>query len=155
MEKALKEAYAAGWLGKNIMGSGFDHDCYMQIGAGAYICGEETALLESLEGKRGNPRIKPPFPAVAGLWGCPTVVNNVETIAAIVPILKMGGEGLSSALLQRLRVGLYNSAAASLWSARQHSVDQHRPDRRKRLYLPRHPFYCRDAHALPVGQGEW
>ena len=66
MERALKEAYAAGWLGKNIKGTGFDHDCYMQIGAGAYICGEETALLESLEGKRGNPRIKPPFPAVAG-----------------------------------------------------------------------------------------
>ena len=113
MEKALKEAYAAGWLGKNIMGSGFDHDCYMQIGAGAYICGEETALLESLEGKRGNPRIKPPFPAVAGLWGCPTVVNNVETIAAIVPILKMGGE-------EYAKIGIGRSTGTKLISASGH-----------------------------------
>ena len=113
MEKALKEAYAAGWLGKNIMGSGFDHDCYMQIGAGAYICGEETALLESLEGKRGNPRIKPPFPAVAGLWGCPTVVNNVETIAAIVPILKMGGE-------EYAKIGVGRSTGTKLISASGH-----------------------------------
>ena len=92
VEAALKEAYAAGLLGKNILGTDFSHDCYVQVGGGAYICGEETALLESLEGKRGNPRIKPPFPAVAGLWGCPTVVNNVETIAAVVPIVNMGGE---------------------------------------------------------------
>ena len=113
MEKALKEAYAAGWLGKNIMGSGFDHDCYMQIGAGAYICGEETALLESLEGKRGNPRIKPPFPAVAGLWGCPTVVNNVETIAAIVPILKMGGD-------EYAKIGIGRSTGTKLISASGH-----------------------------------
>ena len=113
MEKALKEAYAAGWLGKNIMGSGFDHDCYMQIGAGAYICGEETALLESLEGKRGNPRIKPPFPAVAGLWGCPTVVNNVETIAAIVPILKMGGD-------EYAKIGVGRSTGTKLISASGH-----------------------------------
>ena len=92
LEAAIAEAYAAGLLGKNILGSGFDHDCYVQVGAGAYICGEETALLESLEGKRGNPRIKPPFPAVAGLYGCPTVVNNVETIAAVVLILELGGD---------------------------------------------------------------
>jgi NADH-quinone oxidoreductase subunit F len=69
LQKAIKEAYAAGLLGKNILGSGYDLDLYVQPGGGAYICGEETALLESLEGKRGNPRIKPPFPAVAGLWG--------------------------------------------------------------------------------------
>ena len=69
-----------GFLGKNILGSGFDCEIYMHRGAGAYICGEETALLESLEGKRGNPRIKPPFPAVKGVWDCPTVVNNVETL---------------------------------------------------------------------------
>src|SRR4051812_36872990 len=75
LEKAIKEAYAAGWLGKNIQGSGFNHDCYVTCGAGAYICGEETALIESLEGKRGNPRIKPPFPAVVGLYNNPTVVN--------------------------------------------------------------------------------
>ncbi|MFM7104965.1 MAG: NADH-quinone oxidoreductase subunit F, partial [Flavobacteriales bacterium] len=73
VENAIAEAYEAGLLGKNIFNSGFDHDSHVQIGAGAYICGEETALLESLEGKRGNPRIKPPFPAVAGLYGCPTV----------------------------------------------------------------------------------
>ena len=113
MEKALKEAYAAGWLGKNIKGSGFDHDCYMQIGAGAYICGEETALLESLEGKRGNPRIKPPFPAIAGLWGCPTVVNNVETIAAVVPILKMGGD-------EYAKIGIGRSTGTKLISASGH-----------------------------------
>ena len=77
LEAAVQEARNAGWLGKNILGSGFDCDIFVQPGAGAYICGEETALLESLEGKRGNPRIKPPFPAVKGLWGCPTVVKNV------------------------------------------------------------------------------
>src|SRR5882724_7387313 len=92
LEQAITEAKNNGWLGKNILGSGFDCEIYVHPGAGAYICGEETALLESLEGKRGNPRIKPPFPAVAGLYGCPTVVNNVETIAAVVPILEMGGE---------------------------------------------------------------
>jgi len=92
LEKAIAEAYKNGWLGKNIKGSGFDHDMYVHPGAGAYICGEETALLESLEGKRGYPRIKPPFPAVKGLYGCPTVVNNVETIAAVVPIINNGGE---------------------------------------------------------------
>src|SRR5580704_8249463 len=80
LEKAINEAYAAGWLGKNIQGSGYNLDLYVTCGAGAYICGEETGLLESLEGKRGNPRIKPPFPAVVGLYNNPTVVNNVETI---------------------------------------------------------------------------
>lgn len=92
LEKAIAEAYANGWLGKDIQGTGYNLDLYVHPGAGAYICGEETALLESLEGKRGNPRIKPPFPAIAGLYGCPTVVNNVETIAAVVPIVNMGGE---------------------------------------------------------------
>ncbi|TWI81165.1 NADH-quinone oxidoreductase subunit F [Lacibacter cauensis] len=92
LEVAVQEARNAGFLGKNILGSGFDCDIFVQPGAGAYICGEETALIESLEGKRGNPRIKPPFPAVKGLWGCPTVVNNVESIAAVVPIVNEGGE---------------------------------------------------------------
>lgn len=91
LEKAIQEAYSKGFLGKNIKGTGYNLDLYVHPGAGAYICGEETALIESLEGKRGNPRIKPPFPAVSGLWDCPTIVNNVETIAAVVPILKMGG----------------------------------------------------------------
>ncbi len=92
LEQAIQEAKNNGWLGKNIQGTGFDCEIYVQRGAGAYICGEETALIESLEGKRGNPRIKPPFPAVKGVWGRPTVVNNVETLAAVVPIINMGGD---------------------------------------------------------------
>lgn len=92
LEQAIDEARQHGWLGKNILGSGFDCEIYVHTGAGAYICGEETALIESLEGKRGNPRIKPPFPAVKGVWGCPTVVNNVETLATVVPVIQFGGE---------------------------------------------------------------
>jgi NADH-quinone oxidoreductase subunit F len=113
LEKAIQEAYDAGLLGKNIMGSGYDLDLYVQVGAGAYICGEETALLESLEGKRGNPRIKPPFPAIAGLYGCPTVVNNVETIAAVVPIVRDGGEAYS-------KIGIGKSTGTKLISASGH-----------------------------------
>jgi NADH-quinone oxidoreductase subunit F len=110
LEQAIAEAYANGWLGKNILGSGYHLDMYVQVGAGAYICGEETALLESLEGKRGNPRIKPPFPAIAGLWGCPTVVNNVETIAAVVPIVNDGGE-------EYAKIGIGRSTGTKLISA--------------------------------------
>lgn len=110
LEQAIAEARAAGWLGKNILGSGFDHDIHVQVGAGAYICGEETALLESLEGKRGNPRIKPPFPAVKGLYDCPTVVNNVETIAAVVPIVNDGGE-------EYAKIGIGKSTGTKLISA--------------------------------------
>jgi NADH-quinone oxidoreductase subunit F len=88
--RAVEEAYAAGYLGKNILGSGFDLDVTVHAGAGAYICGEETALLDSLEGRRGQPRLKPPFPAVAGLYARPTVVNNVESIASIPAILLHG-----------------------------------------------------------------
>jgi NADH-quinone oxidoreductase subunit F len=90
--RAIEEAYAAGYLGKNILGSGFDLDITVHAGAGAYICGEETALLDSLEGRRGQPRLKPPFPAVAGLYARPTVVNNVESIASIAPILLNGAK---------------------------------------------------------------
>jgi len=90
--RAVEEAYAAGYLGKNIQGSGFDLDITVHAGAGAYICGEETALLDSLEGRRGQPRLKPPFPAVAGLYARPTVVNNVESIASIAPILLHGAK---------------------------------------------------------------
>ncbi|HCI47531.1 MAG TPA: NADH-quinone oxidoreductase subunit F [Rhodospirillaceae bacterium] len=89
---AIKEAYAAGLLGKNAAGSGWDFDVYLHRGAGAYICGEETALIESLEGKKGQPRNKPPFPAMAGLYACPTTVNNVETIAVSPTIMRRGGE---------------------------------------------------------------
>jgi NADH-quinone oxidoreductase subunit F len=113
LEKAIDEAYAAGLLGKNILGTDFSHDCYVQVGAGAYICGEETALLESLEGKRGNPRIKPPFPAIAGLYGCPTVVNNVETIATVCPIINMGGE-------EYAKIGIGRSTGTKLISASGH-----------------------------------
>lgn len=113
LEKAIEEAYANGWLGKNIAGSEFSHDIYVHVGAGAYICGEETALLESLEGKRGNPRIKPPFPAIAGLYGCPTVVNNVETITAVVPIINDGGE-------EYAKIGIGKSTGTKLISASGH-----------------------------------
>lgn len=92
LSQAIKEAYDKGYLGKNILGTGVDVDVYVHLGAGAYICGEETALLESLEGKKGQPRLKPPFPAGFGLYGCPTTINNVETIAQVPPILKNGLE---------------------------------------------------------------
>ncbi len=92
LEAELAKAYAAGYAGKNIMGSGFDCDIVIHRGAGAYEAGEETALLESLEGKRAQPRFKPPFPAVVGLYGCPTVVNNVETVCNVPPIIERGAE---------------------------------------------------------------
>jgi NADH-quinone oxidoreductase subunit F len=92
LQAAIDEAYDAGLLGKNAAGSGWDFDLYLHHGAGAYICGEETALLESLEGKKGMPRMKPPFPAGAGLYGCPTTVNNVESIAVVPTILRRGAE---------------------------------------------------------------
>lgn len=110
LERAIAEAKAAGFLGKNILGTGYDLELYVQPGGGAYICGEETALLESLEGKRGNPRIKPPFPAIAGLYGCPTVVNNVESIAAVVPIINDGGE-------EYAKIGIGRSTGTKLISA--------------------------------------
>jgi len=90
LQAAIDEAYDAGLIGRNACGSGYDIDVYVQRGAGAYICGEETALIESLEGKKGQPRLKPPFPAACGLYGCPTTVNNVETIAVVPEILKRG-----------------------------------------------------------------
>lgn len=110
LEHAIDEAKANGWLGKNIQNTGFDCEIYVQRGAGAYICGEETALIESLEGKRGNPRLKPPFPAVQGLWMRPTVVNNVETLAAVVPIINMGGE-------EYAKIGVGRSTGTKLISA--------------------------------------
>jgi NADH-quinone oxidoreductase subunit F len=91
LQVAIDEAYDAGLLGRNAAGSGWDFDLFLHRGAGAYICGEETALLESLEGKKGMPRNKPPFPAGAGLYGCPTTVNNVETIAVVPTIMRRGG----------------------------------------------------------------
>ncbi|AWK75025.1 NADH-quinone oxidoreductase subunit NuoF [Rhodococcus sp. NPDC019627] len=96
LQAAVSEAYAAGYLGRNILGSGYDLDLVVHAGAGAYICGEETAQLDSLEGRRGQPRLRPPFPAVAGLYACPTVVNNVESIASVPPILQNGVEWFRS-----------------------------------------------------------
>jgi NADH-quinone oxidoreductase subunit F len=96
IKRALAEAYAKGYLGKNILGSGFDLEIILHRGAGAYICGEETALLESIEGKRGHPRLKPPFPAVIGLYQCPTVINNVETLANIPHIINNGADWFAS-----------------------------------------------------------
>ena len=110
LEQAINEAKAAGFLGNNILGTGFDCEIYVHRGAGAYICGEETALIESLEGKRGNPRIKPPFPAIKGAWERPTVVNNVETLAAIVPVINMGGE-------EYAKIGVGKSTGTKLISA--------------------------------------
>ena len=96
LQNAIDEAYEAGLVGKNAANSGWDFDIYLHRGAGAYICGEETALLESLEGKKGFPRLKPPFPANKGLYGAPTTVNNVETIAVVPTILRRGGDWFSS-----------------------------------------------------------
>ena len=92
LQGAIDQAYEAGLIGKNACGSGFDFNVYVHRGAGAYICGEETALLESLEGKKGQPRLKPPFPAACGIYGCPTTVNNVETIAVVPEILRRGSD---------------------------------------------------------------
>src|ERR1044071_6524263 len=113
LEKAIEEARAAGLLGENILGSGYSLDLHVHPGAGAYICGEETAQLESLEGKRGNPRNKPPFPAIVGLYGCPTVVNNVESIAAVPHILNLGGDEYS-------KIGIGKSTGTKLISASGH-----------------------------------
>ncbi len=113
IEKAIAEAYKKGFLGENILGSGYSLDLYCHPGAGAYICGEETALLESLEGKRGNPRIKPPFPAIIGLYDCPTVINNVETIASLPWIIQNGGEAYAA-------IGVGASTGTKLISACGH-----------------------------------
>jgi len=95
LDKALGEAYQGGWLGTHIQGTGFDFDLYTHTGAGAYECGEESALLESLEGKRGVPRIRPPFPAVVGAFQCPTILNNVETLCAVPAIIRDGGKAFA------------------------------------------------------------
>lgn len=113
LEKAIAEATAAGFLGKNILGTGYDLELVVQPGGGAYICGEETALLESLEGKRGNPRNKPPFPAVKGLYQCPTVVNNVESIANTPWIVNNGGDAYAA-------IGIGRSTGTKLISASGH-----------------------------------
>ncbi|MCO6413711.1 MAG: NADH-quinone oxidoreductase subunit NuoF [Thiogranum sp.] len=112
-EQALKEAYDAGLLGRNVKGSGIDMDIYSHLGAGAYICGEETALLNSLEGKKGQPRFKPPFPANFGLYGKPTTVNNTESLASIPAIMRNGGEWF-------LNLGRPNNGGEKIWCVSGH-----------------------------------
>ena len=113
VQAAVAEAYAAGYLGKDILGTGYDLDVTVHAGAGAYICGEETALLDSLEGMRGQPRLRPPFPAVAGLYACPTVVNNVESIASVPAIVRGGADWFKS-------MGTEKSAGFTLYSLSGH-----------------------------------
>ena len=113
MNDALAEARGAGLLGENILNTNFSCEIYTHSGAGAYICGEETALLSSLEGMRGHPRMKPPFPAVSGLYACPTVVNNVETLTAVPDIINMGGEAYQ-------QLGTEKSGGTKLWSVSGH-----------------------------------
>lgn len=108
-EQALEEARKAGYLGKDLLGSGFDFELHTHLGAGAYICGEETALLESIEGKKGQPRYKPPFPAHFGLYGCPTIINNTESLASIPMIMEKGGEWFAD-------IGVKNSGGSKLFS---------------------------------------
>jgi len=115
LRKAVAEAYDAGLIGKNAAGSGYDFDVFVHRGAGAYICGEETAMLESLEGKPGKPRLKPPFPAGAGLYGCPTTVNNVESIAVVPTILRRGADWFKS-------FGRENNAGTKLFQISGHVV---------------------------------
>ncbi len=113
LEASIEDARAAGFLGQNILGSGFNLEIYVHPGGGAYICGEESALLESLEGKKGYPRIKPPFPAISGLFSCPTVINNVETIAAVPWIILNGGAAYAA-------IGIGRSSGTKLISAAGH-----------------------------------
>ncbi len=112
-EQAVKEAYELGLLGKNLQGSGIDFDLYGSLGAGAYICGEETALLESLEGKKGQPRFKPPFPANFGLYGRPTTVNNTETLSSVPAIMRNGGQWFAD-------LGVPNSGGVKMFSVSGH-----------------------------------
>ncbi len=117
INQAIQEAYRAGFLGKNVLGSGFDHDMAVHRGAGAYICGEETGLISSLEGKKGMPKLKPPFPAVEGYLKCPTVVNNVETLATVPWIINNGGAAYT-------KMGTAKSSGTKMWSV---SGDVNRP----------------------------
>lgn len=113
LEAAIQEARKAGYLGRNILGSPFHYEMFVHLGAGAYICGEETALLESLEGKPGRPRLKPPYPALVGAFGRPTIINNVETIASVPLVLEMGGEAF-------LKLGVENDGGVKLFGLSGH-----------------------------------
>lgn len=146
LEKAIAEAKEAGFLGKNILGTGYDLELVVQPGGGAYICGEETALLESLEGKRGNPRNKPPFPAVKGLYQCPTVVNNVESIATTPWIVNNGGAAYAS-------IGIGRSTGTKLISASGHI---HKPGVYEiDLGLPVEEFIYSDEYCGGIRKGHY
>jgi len=150
LQAAIDEAYAKGYLGKNIRGSGFDLDVVVHRGAGAYICGEETGLIESLEGKKGQPRPKPPYPAVIGLFGCPTVVNNVETLSALPFILNNGWEAYAAIGTEKSkgtmlfsisgmveRPGVYEEAfGVNLWEFIERSTGGMRGGRRLKAVIP-------------------
>ena len=141
VERAVKEAYSRGFIGKNACGSGYDFDVYVCRGYGAYICGEETGLIESLEGKQGKPRLKPPFPANVGLYGCPTTVTNVETVAVAPTILRRGAGWFAS-------LGRKNNAGTKLFCISGHvnnplTVEEEMSIPLKEL-LQRH---CKDVRA--------
>jgi NADH-quinone oxidoreductase subunit F len=145
LEKAIAEAKNAGFLGNNILGTGYNLELYVQPGGGAYICGEETALIESLEGKRGNPRIKPPFPAIAGLYNCPTVVNNVESIAAVVPIIRDGGDEYAKLGIGRSTGTKLISAGGNLKRPGVYEID---------LGLPVEEFIYSDEYCAGIANGK-
>ena len=155
--RAVEEAYAHGWLGKNIQGSGFDLDVVIHRGAGAYICGEETALLTSLEGGKGFPKLKPPFPAISGLFQCPTIVNNVETLACVPFILREGRGALRGPRHAQagrhaalLRVRACEPARPLRGAGRRHPA---RADRRLRRGSARRPEAQGRHPRRDLGQG--
>ncbi len=134
VQRAVQEAYAAGHLGTDIHGSGYDLDVVVHAGAGAYICGEETALLEGLEGRRGQPRLRPPFPAVAGLYASPTVINNVESIASVPSIIEHGADWFASMGTEKSKgFGIFSLSGhvtepgSVRGTARDHAPGAHRP----------------------------
>ena len=143
VDRAIQEAYAKGYLGKNACGSGYDFDLYTARGAGAYICGEESALIQSIEGKYGKPRLKPPFPAAAGLYGCPTTVTNVETVAVIPTILRRGPDWFQS-------IGRKNNAGTKLFCISGHV--NHRVTVEEKMSIPMRALI--DKHCGGV-RGGW
>ena len=114
LQQAVREAYEAGYIGTNILGSGYDLEVVVHAGAGAYICGEETALLDSLEGRRGQPRLRPPFPAIAGLYASPTVINNVESIASVPSIIANGADWFGSMGTEKSK-GMTSTRCPATW----------------------------------------
>ena len=145
-EAAVKEAYAAGLLGKNILGSGVDFDLFTAVGAGAYICGEETALLDSLEGKQGKPRFKPPFPAAFGLYGAPTTINNTQSYASVPTILRKGADWFA-------KLGVANAGGTAIFSVSGH-VEQARQLRSADGHSVRRPARDRGRReGRPQAQG--